>query len=64
MVLTSAVGYDGTRLRGGCESPATAVTPSGAASQAPQSGTPVFTQNAVVAATKTITCKDLQYVGP
>lgn len=64
VVVTSAVGYAGTRLRGGCESLSTVVTPSGPATQTPEPERPVLTQNAVVAATSKIACRDLEYIGP
>lgn len=64
VVLTSAVDYNGTRLRGGCGSRATVVTPSGPAAQTPRPAQPVLTQNAVAATTSTIACKDIQYIGP
>lgn len=64
VVLTSAVDYNGTRLRGGCGSRSTVVTPSGPAAQTPKPAQPVLTQNAVVATTSTIACKDIQYIGP
>lgn len=64
VVLTAAVDYNGTQLRGGCENLTTVVTPSGAVSQTPEPTQPLTTQNAVVAATSTIACKDLQYIGP
>lgn len=64
VVLTSAVDYNGTRLRGACGSRATVVTPSGPAAQTPKPAQPVLTQNAVAATTSTIACKDIQYIGP
>ena len=64
VILTAAVDYNGTRLRGGCKNLSTVVTPSGPVTQTPEPTQPVTTQNAVVAATSTITCKDLQYLGP
>lgn len=64
VVVTSAVDYNGTRLRGGCESLSTVITPSGTATPSRQPEQAVLTQNAVAAASTTITCKDLQYIGP
>ena len=64
VILTAAVDYNGTRLRGGCENLSTVVTPSGPVTQTPEPAQPVTTQNAVVAATSTIACRDLQYIGP
>ena len=64
VVVTSAVDYNGTRLRGGCRSISTDLTPSSAATQAVQPDSSVVTDHAVVAATKTIACRDLRYIGP
>lgn len=64
VVLAAAVDYNGTRLRGQCDNLSTVVTPSGPVSQTPEPGQAVTTQNAVVAATSTIACKDVQYIGP
>lgn len=64
VVLSSAVDYNGTRLRGGCESLSTSVTPTGAATQTPQPQQPFLSQRAVVASTTTLACQDLRYIGP
>ena len=64
VALTSAIDYSGTRVRGGCDNASTVVTPSGAAREAKQSAPPVLTQNAVIAATATLRCNELRYVGP
>ena len=55
VILTAAVDYNGTRLRGGCENLSTVVTPIGPVTQTAEPAQPVTTQNAVVAATSTIT---------
>lgn len=60
VALTSAVNYNGTQLRGGCNNPPTLV-PSGAAPQPTQL---TLAQITLVAATTAITCPELQYVGP
>lgn len=60
VAATSPVNYDGTRLRGGCETEANVPSPSGAASPSQ----PALTQNVVVAGTKTIGCQDFLYLGP
>ena len=64
VVLTSAVGYEGTRLRGGCESLSTVVTPSGPATPPTQPREDLLTDHAVAAASTTLTCGDLRYIGP
>lgn len=60
-VLTSPVDYNGTRLRGSCESLSTHDTPTGAATPTSQ---PVLSGRAIAASTTTFACQDLQYIGP
>lgn len=61
-VPTSPVDYNGTRLRGSCESLSTHDTPTGAAT--PTSQPVPSSGRAIAASTTTLPCQDLQYIGP
>jgi len=60
VAVTAPVTHAGMRVRSGCGSAAAVVGPSGAAPPARAA----LVQNAVVASSTTIACRDVRYVGP